>query len=394
MFPPQSCGKAAWVDNLGGSFAWILGDWQLEICSSYSCSSCQTDGDAPVEHVQVQLLRSENTQPGHAWDSRHSLTQSDSFDITFTPRSLDPLASTKEVYAASSVTPRQRDLQGQLELPALQSYPIPPGCSPQLPQEDQRRQLLEMYHGFALDLHRGMYLTQLMSDRSYSDIHCQLMEDLSTLKLDQGTGRIVEYPLANVSKVYRLWKAGSKLYTADKKHSSVPADSDQIIVIVFSKRKLAFVFKESKASQRFVFCMELLIWRAQQLAGLPLLRSCCSSRSAPAIPSPGLSMVLRGTHEAPCPTPRLVRDGEGPPPPHRGDGREFDDCTPPEDSSSGVASKASDATPERQEQARHQAYVRGVRTPSKTSSNRSRQPRSLQGCGATGDDGDDSEHPL
>lgn len=201
-----------------------------------------------------------------------------------------------------TLTPRQRELQEQLQLPALESYPLPPGCNPQQPLAQVRQVLLEMYHSFALDLHRGMYLTQLMVDRSHADIHCQLMEDMSTLKLDQSNGRIIEFPLANVSKVYRLTKLGNKLYPAEKQRGP---GSDQIIVVVFSKRKLAFVFKELKASLRFAFCLELLIWRAQQLEGVPLLRSVLSARHpAVAVQAPQTDTWAMAS----CPTPRLVRD--------------------------------------------------------------------------------------
>lgn len=55
-----------------------------------------------------------------------------------------------------------------------------------------------------------MYLTQLTSNRDYADIHVQLMEDLTTLKLDQSNGRIIEFPLTNVSKVYRIVKNDDK----------------------------------------------------------------------------------------------------------------------------------------------------------------------------------------
>lgn len=282
-------------------FLWSFRMWQC------GCNNCETDAGA--EDIQVQMLSSEYSQPGN--NQQHELTSGDSFDITFTPRSMEA----EGFRAVNPVTPRQRDLQGQLELPALESYPLPPWSSPNMPADVQRQQLLQDYQGFALDLHRGMYLTQLMADRSYSDIHCQLMEDMSTLKLDQSTGRIIEFPLANVSKVYRLTKNAGKWYPAEKQ-KEVPPESEQIIVVVFSKRKLAFVFRELKTCQRFMFCLELLIWRAQQLEGVPLLRSSATPkyRSLPAAPE-----LLKMPHSGPCPTPRLVRDSQDPPKVHRGD---------------------------------------------------------------------------
>jgi len=122
-----------------------------------------------------------------------------------------------------------------------------------------------MYQEFTLDLHTGMYLTQLTSNRDYSDIHCQLMEDMLTLKLDQSNGRIIEFPLTGVSKVYRIVKNDDKWYSAG---SAVPGfgggNTEHIVVVEFMRRKLAFVFKELQVSQRFLMCMELLIRRAQQ----------------------------------------------------------------------------------------------------------------------------------
>jgi len=106
------------------------------------------------------------------------------------------------------------------------------------------------------------------------------MEDMSTLKLDQSNGRIIEFPLANVSDVNRLTKVKGKWQPAEKHPvSPVAAASEQIIVVVFCKRKLAFVFKDLDSCSRFMLCLELLIWRAQQLEGLPVIRTsfskCC-----------------------------------------------------------------------------------------------------------------------
>merc|ERR1740121_901861 len=144
------------------------------------------------------------------------LMRGDSFDITFTPRSFGgPSASgsAAEVSSRSTpITPRQRDLRDQLELPSLHAYPVPPDCAPDDDEEERKRKLLDMYQGFALDLHTGTYLTQLTSTRDYSNIHCQLMEDMTTLKLDQTNGRIIEFPLTNVSKVYRIVKNDDKWF--------------------------------------------------------------------------------------------------------------------------------------------------------------------------------------
>jgi len=168
-------------------------------------------------------------------------------------------------------------LKGQLELPMMDSYPAPPACQPDETPSEQQRRLLELYRGFALELHRGRYLTQLMGDMRYAEIHCQLMEDMSTLKLDQSNGRIIEFPLANVSDVYRLTKVRGKWQPASS--SPQAATFEQLSVVVFCKRKLAFVFKDLDACNRFMLCLELLIWRARQSEGLPVIRAsfpqCC-----------------------------------------------------------------------------------------------------------------------
>merc|ERR1719145_184142 len=109
----------------------------------------------------------------------------------------------------------------------LHTYPIPPNCSADEAEDERKQKLLEMYQEFALDMHTGMYLTQLTSNRDYSDIHCQLMEDMATLKLDQSNGRIIEFPLANVSKVYRLMKAGGKWYPAESVAAGSPGDGNR-----------------------------------------------------------------------------------------------------------------------------------------------------------------------
>merc|ERR1712129_622605 len=119
-----------------------------------------------------------------------------------------------------------------------------------------------------------------MGDRSYAEIHCQLMEDLSTLKLDQDDGRIVEFPLANVSQMYRLTKVQGRWKPAEVYSSSpLAATCEQILVVVFRKRKLAFVFKDLDSCDRFKTCLELLVWRAQQLEGPSSIRAsiskCC-----------------------------------------------------------------------------------------------------------------------
>jgi len=216
-------------------------EWLLRCCTR----------DTPDGRGEIQVLNCEREVR-----EKQVLTKADSFDITFTSRrAIEP--------CPVPITPRQRDLRDKLELPWLQQYPAPPGA-PEEGEELRRKRLLRMYQEFVLELHTGSYFTQLTSSRDYSDIHCQLMEDLQTLKLDQSNGRIIEFPLTSVSKVYRIVKNDDKLYAAATMASLQPASLEHIVVVEFMRRKLAFVFTELAASQRFLLCMELLIRQAQQ----------------------------------------------------------------------------------------------------------------------------------
>mmetsp|Transcript_121168 Transcript_121168/g.314642 ORF Transcript_121168/g.314642 Transcript_121168/m.314642 type:complete len:292 (-) Transcript_121168:485-1360(-) len=263
-------------------------EWMLGCCS---CAGC--DAHVGQAELQVQLSSDFAIQSAR----RHLLTRGDSFDITFTPRSLgdgEPRSPHQAGGRPGLLTPRQRDLRDNLELPSLNTYPVAPSCTSDDGEEERRTKLLAMYQEFALDLHTGMYLTQLTSNRDYSDIHCQLMEDMTTLKLDQSNGRIIEFPLTNVSKVYRIVKNDDKFYTPGTVvPSEKGAKSEHIVVVEFLRRKLAFVYKEVAVAQRFMICMELLIRRAQQKQALRSLTPTFPPRHAQA-------------SHGQCPTPRQV----------------------------------------------------------------------------------------
>lgn len=264
-------------------------EWMFGCCS---CAGCDTGGQG---ELQVQLSTDLSSQSAR----RHLLTRGDSFDITFTPRSYgegEPTNRNQVAERPGLLTPRQRDLRNQLDLPSLNTYPVAPNCTAEDGEEERREKLLAMYQEFALDLHTGMYLTQLTSNRDYSDIHCQLMEDMMTLKLDQSNGRIIEFPLTNVSKVYRIVKNDDKWYTAGTALPTSSPQTEQIVVVEFMRRKLAFVFKELQVSQRFLICMELLIRRAQQRQAKKALRSL-----TPTFPP-------QHSQNRQCPTPRQVHD--------------------------------------------------------------------------------------
>lgn len=221
------------------------------------------------------LLDSSATESAPFQKRLQLITRKDSFDITFGERKPTP------------VTPRQRELYDQIQLPHLTEVPAVPGCPVDATEEEKRARLLEAFRDFVLDLHSGMYLTHLTSSREYQEIHCQVLDDLITLNLNQSNGRIIEFPLLGVTKVYRIVRKDEHWY---QMVSSVPMPQDHLIVVEFSRRKLAFVFKDLPTSQRFLVCIELLIRVAQQktLQGLPV-----------APPQAGASN--------PCTTPRQVR---------------------------------------------------------------------------------------
>merc|ERR1719510_2368394 len=203
----------------------------------------------------------------------HLLTHQDSFDMTMMPHHNSCQSTTVR---ASPITPRQKSFKDRIRLPKLRRYPLPPTCSPDAPEEARRDELLRVYQEFVLDLHKGLHMTQLTSNQDYSDIHCQILEDLQTLKVDQGSGCIIEFPLSAVSKVYRIVKNDDTWHSAGSLTGPLPipplplSSAEHIVVIEFMRRKLAFAFSDMAAAQRFLMCIELLIRRVQESRGSPV----------------------------------------------------------------------------------------------------------------------------
>jgi len=236
----------------------------LDVQLDWLFRCCTRDAQDLRGNNEIQVLSSDpNVGPQAPIMHRQALLKADSFDITFTPRRHHMEASEINPPFVPA-TPRQRYLQDQLELPVLHKYPVPPGTAPEEPHSVQQDRLFKMYQEFVLELHTGTHLTQLTSSRDYSSIHCQLMEDLETLKLDQCNGRIIEFPLTSVSKVYRIVKSEDNLYSSSDGQFAGGESVEHIVVVEFMRRKLAFVFTDLPGSQRFLMCMELLIRRAQQ----------------------------------------------------------------------------------------------------------------------------------
>lgn len=227
---------------------------------------CNCHDDAPTEFQVVQLssdvMEMDLAQPVHL------LTSPDSFDVTVSPRTHNQGYGGR--MRGLPVTARQRSLKSRIQLPSMRRYPIPPSCSSEDPEDSRRQELLRIYQEFVLDLHKGIHMTQLTSTQDYSDIHCQILEDLQTLNIDQGSGCIIEFPLTAVSKVYRIVKNDDKWYSAGSLTGPTPmpplplSNAEHIVVVEFMRRKLAFVFNEIAAAQSFLMCIELLIRRAQE----------------------------------------------------------------------------------------------------------------------------------
>jgi len=143
-------------------------------------------------------------------------------------------------------------------------------------------------------LHQGLHMTQLTPSQDYSDLHCQILDDLQTLKVELDSGCIVEFPLCQVSKVYRMCKSedkpcpggrspicsarwGTPRGVPTRASSGVPNSTistapteqatggEHIVVTEFTRRKLAFVFDDVPAAQHFYLCIELLVRWAQEL---------------------------------------------------------------------------------------------------------------------------------
>lgn len=230
---------------------------------------CSSDHDYSGSHELKVVQLSSDVLECHMAQPVHLLTRPDSFDLTITPRT----GFRSERAKMLPITPRQRSLRDRIRLPKLRRYPMPPDCTGDDPEEVRRERLLRLYQDFVMELHKGIHMTQLSSNQDYSDIHCQILEDLQTLKVDQGSGCIIEFPLGAVSKVYRIVKNDDKWYSAGSLTGPAPmpplplSNAEHIVVVEFMRRKLAFVFSDMAAAQRFLMCIELLIRRAQESRG-------------------------------------------------------------------------------------------------------------------------------
>eukprot|EP00927_Polykrikos_kofoidii_P085997 TRINITY_DN9508_c0_g2_i1.p1 TRINITY_DN9508_c0_g2~~TRINITY_DN9508_c0_g2_i1.p1 ORF type:complete len:327 (-),score=52.72 TRINITY_DN9508_c0_g2_i1:92-1072(-) len=217
---------------------------------------CTRDEEDPSE-LQVINLSSDVMESLPV----HSLTELDALDVSWTAQK----SSTGErPRTLVKDTARQQNIKDRVVLPNLVKYPIPPGYSTDDSEEFLENELLRIYQEFVVDLHKGMCMTQLTGIQEYAVMHLQIMEDLETLKVDQGNGCVVEFPLVCVSKVHRMIKCheewANQANTGSPHLSLLPVE--HVVMLEFLQRRLAFVFTEDVPAQRFKICMELLVRRA------------------------------------------------------------------------------------------------------------------------------------
>eukprot|EP00434_Breviolum_minutum_P011480 symbB.v1.2.010119.t1/scaffold658.1/size175746/9 len=107
----------------------------------------------------------------------------------------------------------------------------------------------------------------MAANQEYVDSHCQLMAGFQSLKVDYGSDNtITEFPLSNVTKMYRIVKQRANQYHLAEQHprTSYPfPETEHLVIIEFVSRKLACVFADEVEAQRFLLCMELLTWQTQ-----------------------------------------------------------------------------------------------------------------------------------
>eukprot|EP00812_Abedinium_dasypus_P002432 NODE_1296_length_1182_cov_265.506655.p1 GENE.NODE_1296_length_1182_cov_265.506655~~NODE_1296_length_1182_cov_265.506655.p1 ORF type:complete len:295 (-),score=86.39 NODE_1296_length_1182_cov_265.506655:282-1121(-) len=162
----------------------------------------------------------------------------------------------------TAITPRQRKFRDNLVLPAMVCCPPAfDAVSAHETDEAKHSRLLEMFKEFTLGLYTGKYIALMMPAGHYVDVHCQLHENLETLMLDMRNGHIIEFPLANVSKVFRVVKCDTISVMAG---SACKTPTRHIIILSFARPKLAFAFTKEPEAKRFMICMEILIRKAQK----------------------------------------------------------------------------------------------------------------------------------
>eukprot|EP00811_Abedinium_folium_P021924 NODE_3114_length_2090_cov_10.816098.p1 GENE.NODE_3114_length_2090_cov_10.816098~~NODE_3114_length_2090_cov_10.816098.p1 ORF type:complete len:532 (-),score=162.01 NODE_3114_length_2090_cov_10.816098:379-1974(-) len=220
----------------------LLNRWNGSICPPL-CGANDVGGASEMQ-VQVQLLSEVSGVP---------------------PRSGDCLDPSRMQYWPSAYVPSTKrfSILQRLGLPPLPTYAGPALVNSDVPKDIQQAVVVQMYQDFVVDLHAGLVLTQMTSDHGYCDMHCQLMDDLCTLKFDQRNGRIVEIPLTVVWKLEIVMSHDNQWYRVGRFGPSKPPPlAEYVIIMEFMRQMLVFVFKTFKDARRFMVFLELLIRRA------------------------------------------------------------------------------------------------------------------------------------
>ena len=137
--------------------------------------SASTIGETKVVHLRSDVPE------GHLPKPSHDLAENDTIDTTLGP------SRNKRGAQPNVMTPRQHCFKDSVQLPKLLRYPSLPKdffIEDGIGEQQERELLLKMFQDFALDMHRGRYLTQLGSNQDYSVIHCTpdvLIRELSCL---------------------------------------------------------------------------------------------------------------------------------------------------------------------------------------------------------------------
>eukprot|EP00435_Cladocopium_sp_Y103_P070594 s497_g35.t1 len=220
--------------------------------------------------------------PCCCWDEAHETLHivqlstdalADPFDLNISPSHAE---SSGRVLATkgTGASPGEQRLREQIQLPRMRWFKLQGAWDDgvdddeDLGEEEKKMALLQIYQDSVLDLLSGLELTVMAGNQEYVDSHCQLMPGFTSLKVDYGCDNsITEFPLNNVTKMYRVVKrrANTQLHLAEHHpRTSYPfPETDHIVIVEFVSRKLVFVFVDEVEAQRFLLCLELLTWQSQ-----------------------------------------------------------------------------------------------------------------------------------
>eukprot|EP00923_Selenidium_pygospionis_P049378 GHVN01085036.1.p1 GENE.GHVN01085036.1~~GHVN01085036.1.p1 ORF type:complete len:464 (+),score=91.98 GHVN01085036.1:419-1810(+) len=166
---------------------------------------------------------------------------------------------------------------------------------------EARKRVSQLFKFFVADLFTGIFLSQLhfkrvisntgqpVSMENCSPLHCKLLDDLSTMVLDQHSGKLVLLPLEDVKNVETIFRnvpprqALSRSAIDSTAHSistdpltlSTPSsesveinaiNEEYVMTISMKGNKLAFVFVDRLQAARYSTCFKILVHFARHHA--------------------------------------------------------------------------------------------------------------------------------